>query len=122
MAQRKPHHPPLAGGFSPPTHETPGYIHGETAIAGFGKRAFFIAQIPRKEAVEIIIKNHYSGRVVQNSYVHLGVFLRGEMVGVLQFGYSMRPSCAGAIVAETGNIQYLELNRMWLSEIGRAHV
>ena len=69
----------------------PGYIVGEKAVAGFGVRGFYVAVIPCREAREIIRRHHYSGREVRNSYVHLGIFIDGERVGALQFGYALNP-------------------------------
>lgn len=116
MALRKPHHPPIPGTIHRPTSDLPGYIYGSEALAGFGTRDFYVATIPRRQAVEIILAHHYSGRIVNNSYVHLGVFREGDLVGVLQFGYAMNPSHASKVVANTGNTEYLELNRMWLDD------
>jgi len=72
--------------------------------------------IPRAEACRMVIENHYSRRIVNNSYVHLGIYLAGERVGVMQFGYSMNPACASKVVANTGSTEHLELNRMWLDD------
>ncbi|MFL7904690.1 hypothetical protein ACJ41P_26420 [Azospirillum argentinense] len=96
-----------------------GYIFHEQdsrRVVGFGDAEFRVAEIPRSTAVDIIVRHHYSGRIVQNSYIHLGVFLRGELVGALQFGYAMNPASGKSVVAGTGNREYLELNRMWLSD------
>ncbi|MEE1950980.1 hypothetical protein V0R48_18525 [Pseudomonas alcaligenes] len=118
MASRKDHHPAQPGNYNPPASEQVGYIMGEHALAGFGCSSFYIALIPRAEANRIIIANHYSGRIVNNSYIHLGVWVGGVMRGVLQFGYALNP-VAGAqkIVAGTEVGQYLELNRMWLDDV-----
>lgn len=113
---RKPFHPPLLSSYNAPQTETPGYIMGETGVQGFGSRAFYVAQIPCATARAVIIANHYSRRIVNNSYIHLGVFLDGAMVGVLQFGYALNPACAGKIVKDTVQGEYLELNRMYLSD------
>jgi phage FluMu protein Com len=114
--QTTPHHPPIPGEYEPPVFNNPGYFFGSLGLAGFGYRDFYVAAIPRRLAVEIIIANHYSRRVVNNSYVHLGVFLDGDLVGVLQFGYALVPKGAGKVVADTGVTQYLELNRMWMDD------
>lgn len=111
------HHPKAAGQYEQPKDETPGFIQGETGVAGFGSRGFYVAQISRKIAAEIIIKNHYSRRIVNNSYIHLGVFMDAGLVGVLQFGYALNPHRASKVVADTGVTQYLELNRMWVDDI-----
>lgn len=117
MSKERPaHHPPVCGEFQIPDTDNPGFIQGETGLAGFGSRHFAVAQIPRAQAVQMILANHYSRRVVQNSYVHLGVFMAGELVGALQFGYALNPACAGKIVAGTKVGEYLELNRMWLHD------
>jgi adenine modification enzyme len=110
------HHPPIPGMYHQPETNDVGFINGTNSVAGFGCRDFYVAMIPRALAVEIITTHHYSRRIVNNSYIHLGVFLAGKLQGVLQFGYALNPACAGAIVRETGTTQYLELNRMWLSD------
>ncbi|KGM34767.1 phage Mu Mom-like protein [Inquilinus limosus MP06] len=85
-------------------------------MLGFGSASLYVALIPRAEACEAIRANHYSGRVVNNSYVHLGVWVGGERLGVLQLGYALNPRRVEHIVAHTGIDEYLELNRMWLSD------
>lgn len=89
---------------------------GATGVQGFGTADYFVAQIPCATAREIIRREHYSHSVVNNSYVNLGVFLEGAIVGVLQWGYALNPARAGKVVANTTQGQYLELNRMWLSD------
>ena len=116
MARKPAHHPPAPGAYAPPTGEAPAYILGETAVAGFGVRGFYVAWIPSCEARAIIRAHHYSRGVVNNSYVNLGVYLDGERVGALQFGYALNPRCGDRVVAGTGVTEYLELNRMWLSD------
>ena len=85
-------------------------------IIGYGKDDFFIKEIPRIEASEIIIKNHYSKKVFNNSYIHLGVFIKNELLGVLQFGHLMNPSSANSTVTGSDSYSCLELNRMWLDD------
>lgn len=116
MAKRPPHHPPIPGDYARPESDVPGYINGSEGLAGFGSRDFYIASIPRRQAVELILANHYSRRIVNNSYVHLGVFLEGDLLGVLQFGYALSPRAMGKVVEGTQVDQYLELNRMWLDD------
>lgn len=89
---------------------------GATGPQGFGCEAFYVAQIPCREARAIIIAHHYSHRVVNNSYLHLGVFREGALEGVLQWGYALCPARAGKVVEGTVQGQYMELNRMWLSD------
>lgn len=89
---------------------------GEARVTGFGSPDFHVAEIHREQANAIVRRRHYSGTVVANSYVHLGVFIGGELLGVLQLGYAMNPASGGAIVEGTPNDGYLELNRMWLDD------
>jgi len=114
MAPRKPHHPPKIENYDPPECRHPDYFG--PGPQGFGSADFYVAQIPSRPARRIIIENHYSGRVVNNSYLHLGVYLERRLVGVLQFGYALNPVRVGHIVEGTTVGQYLELNRMWLSD------
>jgi adenine modification enzyme len=86
------------------------------AIVGYGTDQFQVRNIPRSTAAEIIRRHHNSGRIVNNSYVHLGVFMGGELMGALQFGYAMNPASGKSIVTGTGNRAYLELNRMWIDD------
>jgi hypothetical protein len=112
----KPYHPPALSAYLPPEGENPDYIMGDTGPQGFGCRAFYMAQLPCKDARAIITRFHYSHRVVNNSYLHLGVYLEGALEGVLQLGYALQPARAGAVVEGTVQGEYMELNRMWLSD------
>ena len=114
--KRRPYHPPVLSDWMPPLAGPPGYIMGETGPQGFGTADYFVAQIPCATARAVIIEHHYSHRVVNNSYLHLGVFREGAFEGVLQWGYALNPARAGKIVEGTVQGQYMELNRMWLSD------
>lgn len=116
MARRKPHHPPDPGPYQRPDSPKPRLFNGAAGVAGFGCRDFYVAAVPRDLACRIIVERHYSGRIVNNSYVHLGVFVHTRMLGVLQFGYALNPARADKVVAGTTSIDYLELNRMWLDD------
>lgn len=103
--------------------ETAGYLFdpaadllGRREAIGFGDAAFYVRTIDRQIANGIIIANHYSKRVYRASTLHLGVFIGGELLGVLQYGYAMNPASAGSVVAGTAMSEYLELNRMWLDD------
>ena len=91
-------------------------LFGSKEVIGFGTKEFYIKEIDRKLANEIIIKNHYSKKVYNGTYINLGVFENNELVGVLQFGYAMNPASCSSVVKGTQKNQYLELNRMWLSD------
>ena len=111
----RPYHPPKPSPYAPPEDDRPGYLVG-AGDQGFGKRGLYLAAIPAARAREIIVTRHYSHRVVNNSYVHLGVYHDGQFRGVLQFGYALNPHRADKVVEGTQVGQYLELNRMWLDD------
>lgn len=95
-------------------------MFGHRDIIGFGTDDFYVKSISRDLANGLIVKNHYSKKFYTASYVHLGVFKNEILSGVLQFGYAMNPASCGSVVEGTEQDQYLELNRMWLSdELGR---
>ena len=92
------------------------YGTGGADIIGFGQKDFYIMEIDRNLANKIIIENHYSHKIYNATYIHLGVFIGGELLGVLQFGYAMNPASQGGVVKNTKIDEYLELNRMWLDD------
>ena len=91
-------------------------MFGSKEIIGFGSNDFYIKEIDRNKANDIIVKNHYSKKFYNATYIHLGVWLNTELVGILQFGYAMNPASCGSVVEGTELDQYLELNRMWLDD------
>ncbi|WP_300708620.1 hypothetical protein [uncultured Desulfovibrio sp.] len=115
-AKRKPYHPPVLSDWLPPPPGPPDYIMGQTGPQGFGTDDFHVGQIPCATARAVIRREHYSHSVVNNSYLHLGVFREGAFEGVLQWGYALNPARADKVVAGTVQGQYMELNRMWLSD------
>jgi len=92
-------------------------LFGHGFCIGFGDSDFSVKEINPKKANQIIKKNHYSGKVYNATYIHLGVFTGADLVGVLQYGYAMNPASQGSVVSETEIDEYLELNRMWLSDV-----
>lgn len=75
-----------------------------------------IKPIFSKDAREFVKKHHYSGKVVNNSNLHFGVFLDGVCEGVLQFGPPMRKDKMLSLVSGTGWSEMIELNRMAFSD------
>ena len=68
--------------------------------------------IPASIAVPFVKTHHYSHRVVQNSCLHFGAFLHGQLHGVMSYGPSMKKSVMLGLVEGTGWNNFLELNRM----------
>lgn len=48
--------------------------------------------IPAKVATPFMKAHHYSGKVVNNSTLHFGVFLDGQLHGVMSYGPSLDKS------------------------------
>jgi len=71
-----------------------------------------VKPISSQDAARIVKACHYSGKVVQNSQLHFGVFLDGKCGGAMQFGPSMRKDLIAPLVESTGWNGFLELNRM----------
>lgn len=68
--------------------------------------------IPANIANDFIRKHHYSGKVVNNSKLHFGVFLDGQLHGVMSYGSSLDKSKIIGLVSGTKWNEFLELNRM----------
>ena len=68
--------------------------------------------IPGSVANPFIKAHHYSGKVVNNSKLHFGVFLDGQLHGVMSYGPSLDKSKIIGLVEGTGWNEFLELNRM----------
>ena len=67
-------------------------LWGERECLGFGSENFYIKEIERDLAVDVIVKNHYSKKVYNGTYINLGVFENDILKGVLQYGYAMNPA------------------------------
>lgn len=75
-----------------------------------------VAPVSSHDANALVKRVHYSGKVVNNSQLHLGVFLDGRLEGVMQFGPSLDKRKMLGLVEGTGWNEFLELNRMAFSE------
>jgi hypothetical protein len=91
-------------------------LFGKKDVIGYGDAAFHVKEIDRKKANEIIVKNHYSKKYYNATYIHLGIWIKNELLGILQYGYAMNPASCSSVVENTQIDQYLELNRMWLDD------
>lgn len=75
-----------------------------------------VLPISSKDAATVVKRNHYSGKVVNNSQLHLGVFLNGSCEGAMQFGPSLDKSKLQPLVSGTRWNGFIELNRMAFSD------
>ena len=76
-----------------------------------------IKPIKASAANELVKRVHYSGKVVNNSTLHLGAFLNDRLEGVMSFGSSMRKDLIRPLVELTNWNGFLELNRMAFSDL-----
>jgi len=75
-----------------------------------------VKPIDRDTANALVKRLHYSGKVVNNSQLHLGVFIDGRVEGVMQFGPSLDKRKISGLVSGTLWHEFIELNRMAFSE------
>lgn len=73
--------------------------------------------VPSSIANPFIRKHHYSGKCVNNSSLHFGVFWEGKLEGVMSYGPPLDKSKVIGLVQGTGWNQMLELNRMAFSDV-----
>ncbi len=79
-------------------------------------KSIIIKPISSSDARNIVKKYHYSGKVVNNSCLHFGVFFKGLCCGALSFGPPMdKRKVLGAYEGVLWN-EMLELNRMAFSD------
>ena len=71
-----------------------------------------VKPISAKDAAAVVRRVHYSGKVTQNSQLHLGVYYAGRLEGAMQFGPPLDRRRVLPIVRGTLWNQMLELNRM----------
>lgn len=91
-------------------------MFGHKDIIGYGTNDFHVKEIDKDLAIKTIKENHYSKKTYNGTYINLGVFIKDEFLGVLQYGYAMNPASCDSVVEGTEMNQYLELNRMWLDD------
>lgn len=79
-------------------------------------KSLLVKQIDSATANAFVKKHHYSGKVVQNSQLHLGVFWNDLLEGVMQFGPSLDKRKIQGLVRGSLWHEFIELNRMAFSE------
>ena len=68
--------------------------------------------ITAQEANALVRRVHYSGKVVNNSQLHIGVYYHGRLEGAMQFGPSLDKRKIQGLVTGTAWHEFVELNRM----------
>jgi len=75
-----------------------------------------VKPITAQAANAVVKRIHYSGKKVNNSQLHFGVYLNERLEGAMQFGPSLDKRKILGLVKNTGWNDFLELNRMAFSE------
>ena len=75
-----------------------------------------VKPISASDARRLVKRIHYSGKVVNNSSLHFGVFWNGKCEGAMQFGSCINKKGTMNLVKDTGWNEFIELNRMAFSE------
>lgn len=73
--------------------------------------------ISAQEANDLVRRVHYSGKAVQNSQLHIGVFYQGKLEGAMQFGPSLDKRKIQGLVRDTKWHEFIELNRMAFTDV-----
>lgn len=80
-------------------------------------KQLIVKVIPARIANDFIRKHHYSGKIVNNSKLHFGVFFENRLHGVMSYGSSLDKSKMIGLVKGTKWNEFLELNRMAFDSI-----
>jgi hypothetical protein len=75
-------------------------------------KEILVKVIPSKIANDFVKKNHYSGKIVNNSSLHFGCFLDEKLHGVMSYGSPFDKSRVLGMVQPCLWNEMLELNRM----------
>ena len=73
--------------------------------------------IDSRTANDFVRRVHYSGKVVNNSQLHIGVFWHGSLEGAFQFGPSLDKRKLQGLVAGTKWHEFIELNRLAFTDV-----
>lgn len=76
-----------------------------------------VRPITSAQAREAVQRLHYSGKYVNNSQIHVGVFWAGKIEGVIQLGPPMKRINVLTLVAGSDASTMLEINRMAFSSL-----
>jgi len=82
-----------------------------------GAKELVVKVVPAKIANDFIRVHHYSGKIVNNSFLHFGVFWENELHGAMSYGPSLDKSKVIGLVRGTKWNEFLELNRMAFDDV-----
>ncbi len=92
------------------------HLPGFVKISMASAKDIRIEPINSQDAKAFVKRWHYSGKIVNNSQLHFGVFLEGKLAGAMQFGSSIDKRKVLPLVKDTKWNNMLELNRMAFSD------
>ena len=100
-------------------NETPIKTHEAAKALEEGESAkdIVIKTIHQSIAKEVVIRGHYSHKTAASSCLNFGVFWKGNLEGVLQFGHPIDKRKSLTLVADTPWNGFLELNRMFMAPV-----
>lgn len=81
-----------------------------------GAKDITVRPISSGDARAIVARYHYSGKIVNNSQLHFGVFMDGRCEGAMSFGPPLDKRKVIGLVRDTKWNGFLELNRMAFSD------
>jgi len=98
---------------------TPVKPHDGPAALKDGESAkdIVVKPIQPQIAKEMVIRGHYSHKVAPSSCLNFGVFWKGKLEGVLQYGHPIDKRKSLTLVRDTEWNGFLELNRMYMSPV-----
>lgn len=76
-----------------------------------------VKPITSQLARQVVQRYHYSGKVVNNSQLHFGVYLDDKIHGAMQFGPSLDKRKIQGLVRDTQWHEFIELNRMAFDDV-----
>ena len=82
-----------------------------------GAKELNIRVIPSRIANDFIKRHHYSGKIVNNSRLHFGVFYKEQLHGVMSYGNSLAKEKMLGLVKGTKWNEFIELNRMAFDDV-----
>lgn len=75
-------------------------------------KSIVLKPISAKVANDFVKQVHYSGKVVPNSQIHIGIYYFGKLEGVMQYGPCLAKKQMLGLVKDTKWESFIELNRM----------
>ena len=79
-------------------------------------KSLILRPVSSKVANECVKRIHYSGKVAQNSQMHIGVFWNGKLEGAMSFGPPLDKRKMAGLVRGSRWQHFCELNRMAFSD------